>query len=49
MWSLGSFLLSKRYALSLREREIVIDRVCARCGCAYEWGVHVAAFAGLRR
>lgn len=44
MWPLGSFLLSKRCALSLREREIVIDRVCARCGCAYEWGVHVAAF-----
>jgi alkylhydroperoxidase family enzyme len=44
MWPLGSFLLSKRCALSLREREIVIDRVCARCGCEYEWGVHVAAF-----
>jgi hypothetical protein len=24
--------------LDLRQREIVIDRVCARCGCAYEWG-----------
>lgn len=46
MWPLGSFLLSKRFALSLREREIVIDRVCARCGCEYEWGVHVAAFGG---
>jgi 4-carboxymuconolactone decarboxylase len=44
MRPLGSFLLSRRCALSLREREIVIDRVCARCGCAYEWGVHVAAF-----
>jgi alkylhydroperoxidase family enzyme len=32
--------------LGLRQREIVIDRVCARCGCAYEWGVHVAFFAG---
>lgn len=31
--------------LSLRQREIVIDRVCARCGCVYEWGVHVAFFA----
>jgi len=29
----------------LRLREIVIDRVCARCGNAYEWGVHVAFFA----
>jgi len=31
--------------LSLREREIVIDRTCARCGSEYEWGVHVALFA----
>ncbi len=30
---------------SLREREIVIDRTCARTGCEYEWGVHVATFA----
>jgi 4-carboxymuconolactone decarboxylase len=22
----------------------VIDRVCARCGCEYEWGVHVVSF-----
>jgi alkylhydroperoxidase family enzyme len=29
----------------LRLREIVIDRICARCGNAYEWGVHVAFFA----
>ncbi|MET4389834.1 alkylhydroperoxidase family enzyme [Bradyrhizobium sp. F1.4.3] len=32
--------------LSLREREIVIDRTCALNGCEYEWGVHVAVFAG---
>ncbi|MBI1237811.1 MAG: carboxymuconolactone decarboxylase family protein [Alphaproteobacteria bacterium] len=31
--------------LSLRQREIVIDRACARCGSSYEWGVHVAFFA----
>jgi alkylhydroperoxidase family enzyme len=31
--------------LGLHEREIVIDRTCARTGCEYEWGVHVAAFA----
>jgi alkylhydroperoxidase family enzyme len=31
--------------LSLREREIVIDRTCARNACEYEWGVHVATFA----
>src|ERR1700675_3674192 len=32
--------------LSLREREIVIDRTCALTGCEYEWGVHVATLAG---
>jgi alkylhydroperoxidase family enzyme len=31
--------------LSLRERELVICRVCARARCEYEWGVHVTAFA----
>jgi len=30
--------------LSLRQREIVIDRTTARLGCEYEWGVHVAFF-----
>jgi alkylhydroperoxidase family enzyme len=39
----GSLL--DRGLLSLREREIVIDRTCARTGCEYEWGVHVATFA----
>ncbi|HZD26343.1 MAG TPA: carboxymuconolactone decarboxylase family protein [Alphaproteobacteria bacterium] len=32
-------------SLSLRQRELMIDRTCARCGCGYEWGVHVALFA----
>jgi alkylhydroperoxidase family enzyme len=31
--------------ISLREREIAIDRACARCGGEYEWGVHIALFA----
>ena len=30
--------------LSLRQREIVIDRTCALNRCEYEWGVHVASF-----
>jgi alkylhydroperoxidase family enzyme len=42
----GSYELSKRLSLPMRDREIVIDRTCARCGCEYEWGVHVAFFAG---
>jgi alkylhydroperoxidase family enzyme len=31
--------------LTLRQREIVIDRVTALCGSEYEWGVHIALFA----
>jgi alkylhydroperoxidase family enzyme len=41
----GSYQLSRRLSLTLRDREIVIDRTCALCGCEYEWGVHVARFA----
>jgi alkylhydroperoxidase family enzyme len=35
--------------LTLRQREIVINRTCARAGCEYEWGVHVSAFAAAAR
>lgn len=38
----GSLL--DRGPLSLRQREIVIDRTCALNACEYEWGVHVTAF-----
>ena len=41
--------LLDRGPLSLREREIVIDRTCALTGCEYEWGVHVATFAAAAR
>src|SRR5688572_22461811 len=34
--------LLDRGSITLREREIVIDRTCARCGSEYESGVHVA-------
>ena len=44
MRPLGAYLLGRRFRLSLRLRELLILRVCARCGCAYEWGVHAAAF-----
>jgi alkylhydroperoxidase family enzyme len=43
--SWGSYQLSRRLSLGLREREILIDRTCARCGCEYEWGVHIARLA----
>lgn len=46
MWGLGSHLLSKRLGVGVRERELVILRVCARSGCESEWGVHAAAFGG---
>ncbi len=39
----GSLL--DRGSISLREREIIIDRTTARCGAEYEWGVHIAYFA----
>ncbi len=41
----GSYELSRGLSLTLRDREILIDRTCVRCGCEYEFGVHVAFFA----
>ncbi|ORA38783.1 carboxymuconolactone decarboxylase [Mycobacterium aquaticum] len=37
--------LLDRGHLSIREREIVIDRVTATCNAEYEWGVHVSVYA----
>jgi len=36
--------LLDRGHLTLRQREIVIDRTTARCRSEYEWGVHIAIF-----
>ena len=44
MRPLGAYILGRRFGLPLRLRELLILRVCARCGCEYEWGVHVAGF-----
>jgi alkylhydroperoxidase family enzyme len=41
---IGAYLLNFG-KLDPIEREIVIHRTCARCGCEYEWGVHAAVFA----
>jgi alkylhydroperoxidase family enzyme len=41
---MGAGLLDKGH-LTLRQREIVIHRVTARCSSEYEWGVHAALFA----
>src|SRR5215470_3581572 len=44
MLPLGKYLLGRTATLGMREREIVIQRVCARLGCEYEWGVHATVF-----
>ncbi|MFF2132956.1 carboxymuconolactone decarboxylase family protein [Streptomyces olivochromogenes] len=44
MRALGAGLLVHG-RLSDADRELVIARVAARCGCAYEWGVHMATYA----
>jgi alkylhydroperoxidase family enzyme len=41
----GRYYLSRQSALSLRHRELVIDRTTALCGAEYEWGIHITAFA----
>lgn len=45
----GRFFISLRAdsgsVLDLRSRELVILRITARSGCAYEWGVHARLFA----
>jgi len=45
MHGLGGYFLSRRLSVDMRTRELVIDRVSARCGCDYEFGVHVSRFA----
>jgi alkylhydroperoxidase family enzyme len=41
----GRYELGRQLTLTMREREIAIDRTCALCGCEYEWGVHMMLFA----
>jgi alkylhydroperoxidase family enzyme len=41
----GRYYFSSGAALTLRQRELVIDRTTALCGADYEWGVHVSLFA----
>src|SRR5215510_4944385 len=41
----GSYYLSRRSALSLRHRELIIDRTTALCGAEYEWAIHISVFA----
>jgi alkylhydroperoxidase family enzyme len=41
--SVGAYLLNFGRVEPL-DREILLHRTCARCGCEYEWGVHVVAY-----
>ncbi|KAA9161090.1 carboxymuconolactone decarboxylase family protein [Amycolatopsis acidicola] len=43
--SWGQYYFSRRATLTLRQRELVIDRTTALCGADYEWSVHIATFA----
>lgn len=45
MGAWGGYELSRGLSLSMRDREVLIDRTTARCGCEYEWGVHIFFFA----
>jgi len=45
---MGGGLLDRGH-LTMRQREIVIDRVTGRLGSEYEWGVHVVTFAAAAR
>lgn len=47
MHGLGRFVLGREPSIGIRARELLIDRVTARCGAEYEWGVH-ALFFGSR-
>jgi alkylhydroperoxidase family enzyme len=48
MFAFARFMLGRNTATAasydLRTRELLIDRIMARCGCEYEWGVHMAAY-----
>src|SRR5580698_6760465 len=42
--ALGAGILGPSSLIAPREREILIDRTAALCGCEYEWGVHATAY-----
>jgi alkylhydroperoxidase family enzyme len=48
MFAFGRFMLGRNTTTAAsydqRTRELIIGRVTARCGCEYEWGVHLAAY-----
>lgn len=41
--TIGAYILNFGLVEPL-DREILLHRTCARCGCEYEWGVHAVAY-----
>ena len=41
--TIGAYILNFGRVEPL-DREVLLHRTCARCGCEYEWGVHAVAF-----
>jgi 4-carboxymuconolactone decarboxylase len=41
--TIGAYILNFGCVEPL-DREVLLHRTCARCGCEYEWGVHVVAY-----
>lgn len=44
MVGVGSYVLGRGLSIPRRERELLIQRMCVRCGCDYEWGVHAVSW-----
>ena len=41
--TIGAYILNFGRVDAL-DREILLHRTCARCGCEYEWGIHAVAY-----
>jgi 4-carboxymuconolactone decarboxylase len=41
--TIGAYILNFGCVDAL-DREVLLHRTCARCGCEYEWGVHAVAY-----
>jgi alkylhydroperoxidase family enzyme len=41
--NIGAYILNFGRVEPL-DREVLLHRTCARCGCEYEWGVHAVAY-----
>jgi alkylhydroperoxidase family enzyme len=41
--TIGAYILNFGL-LDPLDREVLLHRTCARCGCEYEWGVHAVAY-----